>query len=179
MTRAFTTREKVLLVVLALMIIAIAYFKFILEPINDSVAQYQTDADIEQDEITQDTVTLTRMRAMQKELDELKASGNNKPLPAYDNADALLVELNTTLSRARSYSLNFGSTYTLESNTYIVCRPLTLVFKADDYSTARSILDTLHESDNINQISDLSINFNNSDSSVDVTLSISYYELVG
>ena len=37
MKRAFTTREKVMLLVLTVLLIVIAYFKLILEPINNSI----------------------------------------------------------------------------------------------------------------------------------------------
>jgi len=41
MKRAFTTREKVMLLVLTVLLIVIAYFKLILEPINNSIDEYQ------------------------------------------------------------------------------------------------------------------------------------------
>ena len=40
MKRAFTTREKVMLLVLTVLLIVIAYFKLILEPINNSIDEY-------------------------------------------------------------------------------------------------------------------------------------------
>ena len=53
MNRPFTTREKVMLVILSLMIIGICYYKFLLEPINDQIEQYNQMAAGEQDIITQ------------------------------------------------------------------------------------------------------------------------------
>jgi len=38
MRHVFTTREKVLLVILAVLVIAVGYWKLILTPINDSIA---------------------------------------------------------------------------------------------------------------------------------------------
>ena len=43
MKRAFTTREKVMLLVLTVLLIVIAYFKLILEPINNSIDEYQSE----------------------------------------------------------------------------------------------------------------------------------------
>lgn len=178
MRRAFTTREKVLLVVLAVLVIGIGYFKLLLEPINDKIADYQADMTAEQDEILQNTAVLMQMQQMQTELEELHAAGGVKPLPSYDNSDALLVELNTVLGRSRDYSLNFGAVAPLEDSAYIMRRPLSLTFSTDTYAQARSILDDLHDSDNINQISDCSISFQK-DNTVSVTLTIAYFELVG
>lgn len=70
MKRAFTTREKVMLLVLTVLLIVIAYFKLILEPINNSIDEYQSETAAEQDEILQNTALLTRMNQMQKELEE-------------------------------------------------------------------------------------------------------------
>ena len=177
MRRAFTSREKALLVVLIIMLIGIGYFKLLLEPINDQVSQYQMDTQAEQDEIVQNTVVLAKQREMESELKEIKASGDAVPLPSYDNSDAMLTELNLILSTATDYSLTFGTPTTLEDSSYILWRPVTLVFTASSYTQARSIIDLMHASVNINQISDLSITFNSS-GGVRVTATVSYFELM-
>ena len=177
MNRSFTTREKVLLAVLAFLIIAVGYFKLILTPINDSIARNQAMTASEQDEITVDTVRLARRNAMQKELEEIRAAGEEKPLPAYDNSERLLLSLNAILKDAGEVSLSFSEPRRLDAQ-YIVCRTVKLSFATDTYAQARSILNDLHDSDNINQISDCSISFQK-DNTVSVTLTIAYFELVG
>lgn len=178
MRRAFTTREKILLVVLAFLLISVLYFKLILTPINESIAENQTKMAAEEDEILVNTALLTRMRQMQKELDEIHAAGGTLPLPAYDNSEKLLVELNGILSTARDCSLNFGKTSMLD-NGYIVCRPLSLSFTTDTYAAARAILNRLEQSGNVCQISDTSLVFQNDsgDECVKVTAAITYFEL--
>ena len=42
MNRAFTQREKVLLLVLAVLIIVIGYVKLILQPINEEIESYES-----------------------------------------------------------------------------------------------------------------------------------------
>lgn len=174
MRRAFTTREKILLVILVVMLIAIGYFKLILEPINNSIANFQAMTGAEQDEMVRDSVILRKMQEMRRELEEIYASGDSRPLPAYSNADRLLVELNRILAQAVDCKLNFGATSVLEDNP-IFRRPLELTFTAESYRQARSILDQLHDSDNINQISDLSVRFLE-DGSVEVSALIAYFE---
>lgn len=176
MNRAFTTREKIMLLVLAVILIVIGYYKFVLEPINESISTYQLNTETEQSEILQNTAQLKKMSDMQSEIEEMKASGTAKALPSYDNTDAMLIELNTILSQASDYSLSFGTVTALEESTYIMKRPVNLEFYTSDYKTARLILDELHESDNINQISDFSMEISD-DGSVSVKLSISYFEL--
>ncbi len=176
MSREFTTREKILIVIFALLVIGLCYYKLLLVPINDSIEQYQIDTETEQSEIVQNEVTLKQMKNMQKELEEIKSSGDAKPMPQYDNSEAVLTELNTILSQASDYSLSFGTVEALEETPYVMQRPVTLTFNASSYEIARSIMDDLHDSDNVNQISDISIAFN-TDNGVSVSLSISYFEL--
>ena len=93
MKHVFTTREKVLLVILAVLLIAVGYWKLILTPINDSIAQLQSQTSSEQDAMLQSTAQLARLQQMKRELETLLADPDAKPLPAYDNAEQLLVEL--------------------------------------------------------------------------------------
>lgn len=178
MKRAFTTREKVMLLVLTVLLIVIAYFKLILEPINNSIDEYQSETAAEQDEILQNTALLTRMNQMQKELEEIYAAGDPTPIPNYDNSGKLLVELNSILSASVDYSLDFGQVSALNDG-YIMCRPINMAFTTNTYAETRAIIDALHNSDFINQISDISVQFENSGSSgnVQVNLYITYFEL--
>ena len=68
MNRPFTTREKVMLVILSLMIIGICYYKFLLEPINDQIEQYNQMAAGEQDIITQNMALIQKRPSSQKTL---------------------------------------------------------------------------------------------------------------
>lgn len=176
MNRAFTNREKVLLVILAVLLIVIGYFKLILEPINNNIETYQADAAAEQDEILQNTVILTRMKQMQHELEEIYAADDAKPLPDFDNSEKLLVELNRILSASDDYSLSFSQVRRLDGD-YIVCRPVSLSFHTDTYQAARALIDALAASDAINQISDLSMTMSDGSDGVRVSLTITYFEL--
>ena len=194
MNRAFTTREKVLLVILAVLIIGIGYFKLLLEPINTSIENYRNMTASEQDEILANTALLQKKKQMETELEELFASGDPTPIPVYDNSGNLLVELHRILDKSLDYSLNFSGTSPMDVE-YLVRRPVSLTFLAPTYAQARAIINELHDSDNVNCISDLSMQINNgnldytneiirwdlddnSDHYVTVSLVITYYERV-
>ena len=118
------------------------------------------------------------MNQMQKELEEIYAAGDPTPIPNYDNSGKLLVELNSILSASVDYSLDFGQVSALNDG-YIMCRPIHMAFTTNTYAEARAIIDALHNSDFTNQISDISVQFENSGSSgnVQVNLYITYFEL--
>ena len=194
MNRAFTTREKVLLVILAVLIIGIGYFKLLLEPINTSIENYQNLTASEQDEILVNTALLQKKKQMETELEELFASGDPTPIPVYDNSGNLLVELHRILDKSLDYSLNFSGVSTMDVE-YLVRRPVSLTFQTPTYAQARAIIDELHDSDNVNCISDLSMQINNgnldytneiihwdedndSDYYITVSLVITYYERI-
>lgn len=194
MNRAFTTREKVLLVILAVLIIGIGYFKLLLEPINTSIENYRNMTASEQDEILANTALLQKKKQMETELEELFASGDPTPIPVYDNSGNLLVELHRILDKSLDYSLNFSGTSPMDVE-YLVRRPVSLTFQTPTYAQARAIINELHDSDNVNCISDLSMQINNgnldytneiirwdlddnSDHYVTVSLVITYYERV-
>ncbi len=194
MNRAFTTREKVLLVILAVLIIGIGYFKLLLEPINTSIENYRNITASEQDEILVNTALLQKKKQMETELEELFASGDPTPIPVYDNSGNLLVELHRILDKSLDYSLNFSGVSTMDVE-YLVRRPVSLTFQTPTYAQARAIINELHDSDNVNCISDLSMQINNgnldytneiihwdedddSDYYITVSLVITYYERI-
>lgn len=190
MNRAFTKREKVMLVILAVLIIGIGYFKFLLEPVNAGIENYRQMEAMEQDQILLNATLVQQKRQMEQELEALFESGDPSPIPTYDNSANLLVELHKILEGSAEYTLNFTGTNPMDVQ-YLIGRPVSLTFRTASYSAARRIIDKLHNSSNINSISDLSIQFNSdhnqiiywNESTEDsdkypivVSLTITYYE---
>lgn len=181
MNRAFSTREKVMLVVLCFLIIGIAYYKFFLEPINTSTENYQTMAQDEQNVIMMNSALIQKKKAMEAELEEIFASGTPTPIPSYDNSGILMVELHSILDTSVSYTLSFGDLSPLSCG-YLVRRPVQMKFVAGSYEDARRIINRIHESDNLSQISNLSISRINSreaenEGAISVEMMVTYFEL--
>ena len=185
MNRPFTTREKAMLVILSLMIIGICYYKFLLEPINDQIEQYNQMAAGEQDIITQNMALIQKKKEMEQELEAIFAENPDPdPIPNYDNSGVLMVEIHSILDGTVDYTLSFSDT-SLLSGGYLLRRPLELEFSVTTYSQARAIINRLHDSKNINQISDLSITRVNRETkqidedvdTIQVKMVITYFEL--
>ena len=190
MNRAFTTREKVMLVILVVLIIGIGYFKLLLEPINAKIEDYQTMQATEQDEILVNATLVQQKRQMEKELEALFENGDPTPIPVYDNSANLLVELHQILDSSTEYTLNFSGTSPMDVE-YLIRRPVSLTFRTASYGQARNIINKLHDSENTNAISDLAITFNGNSSEIlywnqleesdedypiSVSMTITYYE---
>lgn len=194
MNRPFTTREKVLMVILVLLIIAIGYFKLLLEPINQNIENYQNMTADEQDQILINTTLIQKKRQMEAELEAIFAEGEPTPIPVYDNSVEILNELHSILDGSTEYTLSFSNTAPMDVS-YLVMRPVNLSFHAASYAAARRILNQLHDSANVNCISDLTVQFDSGDRTtneillalrnddaedypITVTVTITYYERV-
>lgn len=180
MNRSLSKRETVLLVIMILLIIGIGYYKFILEPINSSVDNYMMMTQDEQDQIMQNTALIQKKKAMEAELETLFAQGTPTPIPNFDNSGILMVELHSILDDSLDYTLSFGDTSSLKCG-YLLRRPIKMEFRAADYYDARRIINRIHGSDNISQISDLEIALldrdDNGEGAVKVTMVVTYFEL--
>lgn len=177
MNRELTLRERVLLLILLALVMALGYFKLIFEPVNDQVAEYRSETSQEQMELEAALVRAAQMQKMQQTVDALKADGKAKAIPQYDNSTRLMLELHRILETANDYSLDFSAGTTQEG--YIVLRPLGLTFRTTSYAKARAVIDALHDSENINRISDLSIRMEQGTggNSVQTSLTITYFEV--
>ena len=91
MNRELTGREKAMLLIFIVLVIVLGYYKLILEPINDQVADYRESTSQEQTELATELVRLQQMRKMEQSVEELRQSGKAKPIPAYSNSRQLMV----------------------------------------------------------------------------------------
>ena len=178
MNRELTRREKILLLVLIVVVLVAGYCKLILIPINDQISSYRLNMEAEQTELDANQGKMAQMQKMQKAVEEIKASGESRTIPQYDNSGTLMLELHKIMSATKDYSLDCSAGTTQEN--YIVLRPIIMTFRTSTYQQARQIIDQLCASENICQISDVNINIrnNNGTASVETTLAITYFEIV-
>ena len=129
MKRAFTTREKVMLLVLTVLLIVIAYFKLILEPSNNSIDEYQSETAAEQDEILQNTELLTRMNQMQKEQLQLPPTAGTSAGEMIHRRiiDSCMLRLRPVLMTALVASMGFLPMALSQGDGAEVQRPLATV----------------------------------------------------
>lgn len=178
MNRNLTKRETGMLLFLVILVIALGYIKLIFEPLQAQTAQYRSNTLQEQSELELELVRLNQMQEMQRKIDEVRASGEERTIPEYDNSGRLMLDLHRILGTAMDYSLDFSQSTTQDN--YIVLRPVTMSFQTRTYAQARSIIDALSESENMNQISDLSIRMDEGreGATVRTELVITYFEVI-
>ena len=175
MNREFTQREKVLLLVLAVLIIVIGYVKLILQPINEEIESYESLTMEEQTTFSANQIKATRMNLMEKEIEKAKAKGVRREVPAYDNSSNLLPGLYQIMESSVDYSLDFGE---LVYDGNVVQRPVEMTFQTRTYKQARVIIDKLYKSGYAMQISDVNISTKKATDTqlVSTSMSVTYFE---
>ena len=68
MKKEFTKREKILLLVLAVLVIGLGYYKFVLQPINIKISDYRNMESELQLEYEQNRIKAARINMMEKEI---------------------------------------------------------------------------------------------------------------
>ena len=177
LNRSFSTRETVLILVLALLLVVACYYFLVVKNVSDTVAANNEQlAGIEMNIGAQESLAAARAR-MKAELDEL---GDDETLPevaVYDNIRNELNELNTLLGSATTYNLSFGQP-TVEGQ--LVRRTVTVSFTTPSYASALEVVRQLENGTYRCQITDFTMTgellADGSVSSVNATLSVTYLE---
>ena len=142
--RRLTLRERVLLVLLAVVAAVSGYVLLVHNPITAREEALQIQ--LEEDGALSDQLALrvAELARMEQALAQWESGAEGAAaMPDYDNLQGLMVELNRILSGCRAYTITFGGTETTER---VVRRQVTLPFTCDTYQQARSVLEQLHQS---------------------------------
>lgn len=178
MSRAFTTREKVLVLILTLLLLAVGYVKLVYQPMQDALNTAENRRLAAEDAVFLEQGKLAQIRRMQAELDALKADGAQQTteIPPYDNIENVMVELDTLLAGAQTYDLTFSP---VEKEDTLVSRPIQMRFTAVDYAAAKQILTQLDQCRYRCVLSELSMAAQDSlagSGVVTVTVTVTFYE---
>ena len=171
--RKLTLRERVLLVILAVLAAICAYVFLFHLPMERRAADYNARIQQSQAILDQTDALIARQRAMERELEALRAADPAPvPMPDYDNIQAVMVELNGILSDALEYTLRFSSA---EGENGVMARRVTVPFTCAGYADARAILQRVHDSALRCRLGDVSIT-EGEDGAVQVVAEVIFYE---
>ena len=178
MNKTLSSREKVLMLVLAILLVGACWFRFFYQPVSEQTLEYHTMRDGELDKITATAGQVNSLRRMKESLNEYKSSGNVEPIPRYDNGKPLMVALDAIRNRAVEFEFQFEEPVLDE---YIYSRTVHVSFTTKTYRQARTIIDDLSEETYVNQISDVQITMDAGEKKnlVNVGLTITFFEMAG
>lgn len=154
--RNFSLREKILLGVLILLILAALYYFAVQLPVSDGLQKAQ--AMIEETELN-NTILQSKAQKLQKmksELTQIKESGNAAVVPEYDNLYNEISFLNKTLEKATNFQLNFDD-LKMDEDSNVIRRTGRMEFTCNSYADAKEIVCNLENCPYLCRVSSLVI----------------------
>ena len=142
LSRDFTTKEKALLAFLVLILLALAYYQFVDQPVRSALASAQSEKSALEIELQAADKRVAELTRMQQELDRM--TDGESYMASYNNSAAELDLLNHVLSEAVQYSVSFSD---VTRNSDQIRRNFTLQFTARNYNAVESILSQLVDSE--------------------------------
>ena len=152
LSRDFTTKEKLLLLLLSLILVGLAYYQFVDQPVRIALESARTEADSLRVELKTVDAKLERMRRMRAELDDVTAGGTATEMGSYNNAKAEIASLNDILNEALQYSITFAN---VTRSGDQIRRNFTLQFTTDNYGIMEHMLSALSQNHHRCLIGDL------------------------
>lgn len=172
--RRLTVREKALLCILLVVAIVSGYLALFYQPMTTKMAELEEEIAVVENECLEGQIKVAQMEQMQRELKEMYESGETAvEMPTYDNRQAVMMELNSILSRTSQYSLNFG---TVETESVIVKRNIALNFRTRNYEEAKNVLRQLHDSQYRCLLTALSVSEDSSGGGVQTSVTMTFFE---
>ena len=174
MSREFTKKEKILLLVCTAMMLGIFYYQVVWKSTSQIMETYNVETLEEQLLLAQ--AKATKMLEMENFLEEYK--GQARGIVAdYNNLQNEITELNGILAEAYTYQLDFEDATTDGS---IVRRNVHITFQTGDYDTAKSIIQALKDSRYKSLLRDINILAKEKSlqttNLVNVSLKVTFYE---
>ena len=167
-------KEKVLMVVLGLVVVAAIWYLMFFTPTKDEIAdlQVQQQTIAEEDQTVLDQIAVFKKWQEQLGLDLDSDSDDFTKIADYNNLVQMTDELNQIFVPADSYNLNFETPARGEK---YYRRNIKVSFQAGSYEVARGILESLDAMEHGCFISDISVSVGGEQVSVSLTMSIFEY----
>ena len=155
MTRSFTSREKLLLVILGALIVGSVYYLLFFQPVSSSLEQSKANTESLESQLVVLDAKVKAIKNMQKSMEEFKENGHVESImPSYSAGKQELNFLNTTLANSEDYYVGFTK-ITREGNQ--IRRDFAMKFTVPHYTEAEDIINNLEHSDLRCLISDFDV----------------------
>ena len=143
LSRDFTTKEKIMIVVFCLILLGLAYYRFFYVPTQDQIAAANSQKANYETELMEVMAKEAQIRKMKEEIDELGELSNVSRIESYNNSKQEISLLNRVLGPATEYSISFSN---IKRDGDLLRRNFTLMFKTDSFVSAKRIISSLEES---------------------------------
>ena len=171
-SRNFTRTEKILILILALILVGLVYYRFVYVSIEETIQAANAEADQLQSEMDVMEIKLMSLQSMQNELDSMDTGEGASRMESYNNSAEEIAYLNDILADALEYSVSFGDV-TRSGNQ--IRRNFTLQYRTKNYAAAEQIMKELCESPNRCLVGDVQCSVAD-DKTVTISAAAAFYE---
>ena len=154
LNREFTTREKLLILLLCLILVGLAYYQFVDQPVRTALNNAHAERDSLLTELTAVNAKLAVMRRMRDEMEDITAGGTVSEMKSYNNSKPEIALLNDILRGTPDYTITFAD---VTRDNDQIRRNFSLTFVSDKYASIQRIVKQLSESPYRCLIGDLKI----------------------
>lgn len=177
LNRSFSTREKVLILILVVLLIGACYYFLVVKNVADTMAANEAALSETNLQIDRQTALAAARSRMEQELEKLGPEQNLPEVAVYDNIRNELDELNALLSGVITYDLKFGQPVLKDS---LVRRPVTVSFTVRSYRDALDVVAALGHGSYRCEVTDFALTgkllADGSVDNVSATLNVTYFE---
>ena len=144
-SRDFTRKEKILLLVLALILVGLVYYQFVDKPVRRSIAESKAECEAIETELAVAQTKAQHLQKLESELNDMKSGETISYMASYNNSREEVALLNDILSNTKEYTINFADVTRSKDQ---IRRNFTLQFQTRDYDAAQDIMTRLLQGEN-------------------------------
>ena len=140
LSRDFSRKEKALLLFLMIVLVGLAYYRFVDMNVRETIEQSKAEAENLQAELAMVEARVMRLRSLQSQLDKMEANGELSYMPSYNSSKEEVAFLNDILETTQKYSISFAN---VSRNGDQIRRSFSLQFTTANYSQAQEVIKKL------------------------------------
>ncbi len=142
LSRDFTLKERLLLLFLGLILVALAYYQFVDKPARAALESARVESEQLTVELQGVQAKLDQMHLMRDELEDVTSGGAASEMGSYNNSKEEIASLNDILKDTLQYSITFAN---VTRSGDQIRRNFSLQFTVDNYESMERLLAALAE----------------------------------
>ena len=174
-SRAFTKKEKILILVFVILILGMAYYRFVDMNVRSRLSAAKESVVVNQSELEISSSQLARLNNMDQELNSYEAGGTSY-MASYNNVKQELAVIDSILSSVKDYTISLQDPY-LDGD--LIRRGVSIRFTTDGFAQALSIIRKFSTNELRNIIKDISYSSSaarDGSENVSVNMNLTFYE---
>ncbi len=181
LSREFTTREKILLLILAVILLAELYYLLVHQKVERDFAEARERMETAMVFYDIESAKAAKKQEMLEKIQEATEDGSVRPLPDYDNATNVVAYMNGVMESVEEYNLVFNN---VDFRDYVAMRSINMSFNGQGYSAVKNIVTLLEDGPYYCEVTGLSMSTENeisdmTDEMVSGQIAAAFYEYAG